>query len=209
MPPSLDEPFAYPGDDRLRRHGPSGYADDSDYKPWLRDEFDYRCVYCLCRERWFPDGHRSCSIDHLLPRSTAGDTPAGHDGLVYACSICNSFRKAALLPQDPSLALAPHLRVHPDGSIQALTLVGAAFVLHCALDRVDLTAFRKLILDTLGLLQRKDDAAAEAVRRRWLSYPDDLPDLSLLRPPGGNTRPEGIARSAFARRQRGELPAAY
>ena len=34
-------------------------------------------------------------------------------------------------------------------------------------------------------------------------------DLSALRPPGGNSRPEGVARSHHARRQRGELPKAY
>jgi hypothetical protein len=38
-----------------------------------------------------------------------------------------------------------------------------------------------------------------------LGYPDNLPDLSRLRPPR-NTRPEGVAKSFFARRKRGELP---
>jgi hypothetical protein len=42
-----------------------------------------------------------------------------------------------------------------------------------------------------------------------LGYPEELPDLSLLRPPGGNDRPEGIAESACARRKAGTLPATY
>jgi hypothetical protein len=36
-----------------------------------------------------------------------------------------------------------------------------------------------------------------------------LPDLDALRPPGGNTRPEGIVDSHFERRKRGELPDTY
>jgi hypothetical protein len=49
----------------------------------------------------------------------------------------------------------------------------------------------------------------EAYHRELMRYPDDLPDLSRLRPPEGNSRPEGIAKSCFARRQRGELEAEY
>ncbi len=43
----------------------------------------------------------------------------------------------------------------------------------------------------------------------WFGYPDDLPDLASLRPPGGNTLPAGIDTSHHARRSRGELPAVY
>jgi hypothetical protein len=42
-----------------------------------------------------------------------------------------------------------------------------------------------------------------------MSYPDDLPNLARLRPPGGNTRPEGIAESAFARRKVKTFPGTY
>jgi hypothetical protein len=211
MPPSLDGPgpataFVYPGKDHQRRHGPCGYADVEHYKPWLRDEFGYRCVYCLCREVWFPDRHRSFSIDHVLPRSSAPPGPSDYDKLVYACCQCNSFRKAATLPQDPTLALGPHLQVMADGAIRALTLIGNAFVERCALNRPDLTAFRKMVLDTLAILAAKEDTAAASLLRRYLGWPDDLPDLSLLRPPGDNSRPGGIGQCAFARRQRGELP---
>jgi hypothetical protein len=33
--------------------------------------------------------------------------------------------------------------------------------------------------------------------------------LSRLRPPGGNSRPEGVVKSYFAMASRGELPTAY
>jgi hypothetical protein len=55
--------FRYPMSAHERRHGPRGYQDYRSYKPWLRDEFEFRCVYCLCRERWFPDGDANFSVD--------------------------------------------------------------------------------------------------------------------------------------------------
>ena len=42
-----------------------------------------------------------------------------------------------------------------------------------------------------------------------MGFPEDLPDLSELRPPDGNSRPEGVAQSYSALRERGELPETY
>ncbi len=42
-----------------------------------------------------------------------------------------------------------------------------------------------------------------------LGFPDDLPNLGRLRPPGGNSRPEGIAEGYYARAQDGDLPKLY
>ena len=48
-------PFTYPSAPIVRRHDPIGYLDYDSFRPWLRDEFRFRCVYCLRRERWEPD----------------------------------------------------------------------------------------------------------------------------------------------------------
>lgn len=48
-------PFEYPSAPLVRRHGPVGYLDYSSFRPWLRDEFGFRCVYCLRREQWEPN----------------------------------------------------------------------------------------------------------------------------------------------------------
>ncbi len=37
-------PFIYPARPHTRRHGPQGYAGYASYRPWLRDEFSFRCV---------------------------------------------------------------------------------------------------------------------------------------------------------------------
>ena len=107
-------PFNYPVEPHQRRHGPQGYGSPESYRPWLRDEFAFRCVYCLDRELWQ-----------------------------------NSVGKFTVEQHSPEL-------------------------------------YREL-----------------------MGYPVDLPDLSSLRPPAGNSRPEGIAQSHAARRERGELPDIY
>ncbi len=40
----MTDPFSYPNRPHVRRHGPRGYANYESYRPWLRDEFSFRCV---------------------------------------------------------------------------------------------------------------------------------------------------------------------
>ena len=70
--------FAYPERPHIRKHGPSGYEDYRSYKDWLRDEFTFRCVYCLERERWYPSGQDAFAVEHVtaaIARETLLDTP--------------------------------------------------------------------------------------------------------------------------------------
>src|SRR5438874_575576 len=48
-------PFKFATAPHARKHGPGGYETYQAYKDWLRDEFTFRCVYCLERERWYPN----------------------------------------------------------------------------------------------------------------------------------------------------------
>jgi hypothetical protein len=213
MPPNPDQPpeshvFAPPDGLDVRRHGPRGYVDDEHYKSWLRDEFTYRCLHCGCREVWFPDGDRSFSVEHIHPTSIAPRGLTDYDTLVYACCQCNAARGAILLPVEPTAGMRHHMEVSSDGTIRGLTPEGKEMIRICRRDRPNLLAFRRLILDVLRLLDRKRDREAAELRRRYLGYPANLPDLSKLKP-GGNSRPEGIQQSAFARRERGELPEVY
>jgi hypothetical protein len=73
------------------------------------------------------------------------------------------------------------------------------------LDSEDNTTFRKEILDILLLAK----AYNRELYERLLSFPEDLPDLSLKRPPRGNIREQGVDASFFALRARGELPNTY
>lgn len=203
--PAFANVFAYPTTKHVRRHGPRGYIDDEHYKPWLRDEFTFRCVYCLCREVWFPDGDRNFGVEHRLPVSLAPVGLTEYDTLYYACCQCNAVRRAAALPLDPCDNLSEHLAVRFDGTIVGLTSPGEEFIRTCRLDRPNLTAFRRLILDVLDVLSRKRERDAAELMRRYLAYPANLPHLGVLKPPGGNARPEGLATSCYERSLRGEL----
>jgi len=45
--------------------------------------------------------------------------------------------------------------------------------------------------------------------RELMGFPADLPNLAVLRPPGGNTRPAGVKKSCYAFRQQGKLSKTY
>jgi hypothetical protein len=74
------------------------------------------------------------------------------------------------------------------------------------LDNEDYTRYRYRIIRTIQALANQDDRETLLL---WLCYPENLPDLNKLRPPGGNKKPEGIGKSHHARRFRGELPEMY
>jgi hypothetical protein len=73
------------------------------------------------------------------------------------------------------------------------------------LDSPQSTEFRLLWIGIIALAERYDPS----LYRRLMGFPDDLPDLKRLRPPGGNTRPEGVRTSCFVKRKDGILPATY
>jgi len=207
---SAREVFQYPRSAVIRRHGPRGYADYASYKPWLRDEFLFRCVYCLSRERWKPEGQDAFSVDHVRPQATHPEQAGDYDNLVYACSSCNSSRRDLPLPLNPAGdALAEHLRIAASGTVEPLTDAGHRLVDLCHLNRPVLVEFRREFLQLLDLLAGLDDPRATGAMRRLLGFPRDLPDLGGLRPPGGNSRPDGIHESCYARRQDGRLSETY
>lgn len=67
------QPYVYPAEPHQRRHGPAGYASYEEYRPWLEDEFCFRCVYCLKRMVWAPTD--VWTIDHLVARDEASERP--------------------------------------------------------------------------------------------------------------------------------------
>src|SRR5262245_56878102 len=113
--------FTYPREPPTRRHGPRGYRNYQAYKPWLRDEFGFRCPFCLLRERWFPNGHAAFGVDHLIPRSIAPNRVCDYDNLIYACLSCNAAKRDQAIVLDPcSASLGEHVQIREDGRIVSL-----------------------------------------------------------------------------------------
>jgi HNH endonuclease len=208
---NLPSPFAYSTAPHARSHGPRGYKDYADFKPFLRDEFAFRCAYCLDRERWYPNRGGSFSVDHFSPKAVDPGRETDYDNLVYACVRCNSNKQAAVVGLDPTTrAFGDHFRVDGGGRIEGLSPEAADMIDDLKLNDEPAIQNRRSVLALLRLKERfPDDEDVHALFLSYFGYPDDLPDLARLRPPGGNARPDGIAASHFERRKRGELPDVY
>lgn len=196
------DPFAYPLRPHVRRHGPMGYPDHRQYRNWLRDEFSFRCVYCLRRETWVTL-RADWQLDHFVPRSIHPQGALDYDNLVYTCSTCNHSKAAHLAPDPCRIAYGDCLKVDDKGEIHALNDAGITLIETLGLDDGEYKELRLAVFELLTEL-----SAGGKAYRRWFGYPKNLPDLSLEpEPTKGNKRPNGIRESFFERR--GVLPEFY
>jgi hypothetical protein len=170
----------------------------------LRDEFTFRCVYCLAREQW---GRVTgeFDLDHFRAQAKSVELALDYDNLLYCCQSCNVLKGTTDIP-DPATALtADTARVNADGTIQGLTRDARKIIRTLALDSPSYNRWRLIWMRNLELAAEADPVHY----RRLLGFPEDLPNLSALRPPDGNSRPKGIEQSYFAQRERRELPETY
>lgn len=197
-------PFDYPADPHARKHGPRGYSDYPSFRPWLRDEFTFRCVYCLAREQW---GRVTgeFGLDHFEPKARSPQQVVDYGNLLYCCRSCNALKGNADIPDPCTWLTANQVRVKPDGTIEGLTREAKKIIRILGLDSDSCTRWRRIWMRNIEL-------AAEHSPDHYvqlMGFPQDLPNLSRLQPPKGNSRPEGIQRSYYAMRQRGELPETF
>jgi hypothetical protein len=211
---SLPQPFSYPIAPHIRKHAPSGYAQYQLYKPWLRDEFEFRCVYCLQRETWSREGAAAFSVDHVTAQAHDPDGlwVCDYTNLVYACCRCNSSKQDEPLIDPTRVGMGEHLFVNLDGTISGRTYEGNFLIEFLDLNRAKAIRERLRVLRIL-IRRAKYPNDLEVLKdfRETFGYPDDLPDLRRRPPhgpdpPGGNALPENAEYCCFARRERGELP---
>jgi hypothetical protein len=196
--------FLYPSAPHSRRHGPCGYADVDSYRFWLRDEFTFRCVYCLFREQW---GRLKAgfALDHFLLVALHPEQERIYDNLLYACVACNQTKGATILPDPTQVLLDGTVRIHADGPIEGRTREARRIIRVLGLDDRMEKETRLLWLGIIALAEHFDPT----LYRRLMGFPDHLPNLVRLRPPEGNLRPEGVNMSYFVRREHGTLPTVY
>ena len=201
--------FLYPEKPHLRKHGPNGYASYKAYKPWLRDEFVFRCVYCLVRETWNPSGSAAFSTDHFVPQVIDPTKALDYDNLIYACMRCNSWKQDHKVLDPCEIPLKDHLRIEEDGTIRALTPEGAEHIEILELDDPIVTEYRSRLISTFKRLMSSSDEESQNLLKKWLGFPADLPNLAALKPPLGNKRPDGLKDSYFELRKLNSLPEVY
>lgn len=200
----IPAPYQYPPGPHQRSHGPDGWKDYRRYRDWLRDEFSFRCVYCLERETW-RDMRIGMQIDHFEPQVRAPGLKGTYDNLLYLCPACNLLKGDAALPDPCSLPLDQCLRVDVDGRIVAMREEGDLMIEVLELDDERVVNHRRRIMGTvLSHAAMADDAQLTL----WLGYPTKLPDLLGQSPPT-NTRPDGARNCCYERRKQGKLPQLY
>lgn len=202
-PAQFSPPFKYPPRHR-RVHGPAGYPEYGAYKPWLRDEFAFRCVYCLTRELWSNAGHKGFTIDHVKPKSKHTGLTTKYSNLVYCCRRCNELKSTRRLPDPCKVSLAKHVMIE-SWVFSGISPAGKRMVAYLRLNEDERLPERRRIL--------KDYRARDTMDAKELvdsfGYPTNLPDLSAERPPGGNRRPGGVRLSHLARQMAKKLPSYY
>jgi hypothetical protein len=202
--------FDYPTDPHERQHGPTGYKAYQAFKIWLRDEFKFRCVFCLIREKWYPNGYAAFSVEHLKPQHIDKRGILDYENLYYACLTCNSVKRAVWPIADPCIdAYSKHLRVHNDGTVEALTREGQILRHTLKLNEQRRVEFRRRMLNTFSALQSRIlDSGVRELFQSHFGFPDELPDLRRTRVPS-NRRPNGVNNCWFVLRETGRLPEIY
>jgi hypothetical protein len=161
-------------------------------------------VYCLKREQW-GQATGDFDLDHFQPQARNPKLATAYDNLLYACHRCNTAKANRLIPDPCSVFTRDQVRLLPDGAIDGRSVEANLLIRTLGLNSPRIKQWRLIWIRNVELAQQYDPDQYT----RLIGFPEDLPDLSQLRPPAGNSRPEGIEESYFARRRRGELPETY
>jgi len=123
------------------------------YKRYLRDDFFYACAYCAFHENEH-GGPRFFTVEHYRPKSRFPALRNEYANLLYACSVCNSYKGNDWPADDPLAAgkgyidpcahdLDEHIGPAPDDRVAGLTPVGRYMVARLALNREQLRTIRR------------------------------------------------------------------
>ena len=137
------------------------------YRPYLRQDFEFRCAYCL-RHEFFFGGGEAGEIDHFRPRYLFPDLVNEYENLYWSCRKCNAV-KGGKWPSETQMEqglrfLNPcledhedHWQTHADGTLTAQTPIGRYTIRQIRLDRPTLTQFRRFLF---GLQTRVQEIEA-------------------------------------------------
>ncbi|MDR2863672.1 MAG: HNH endonuclease [Puniceicoccales bacterium] len=199
-------PFCYPTHAYVRKHGPDGYKKWNDYRDWLRDEFDFRCVYCLLRETW---GRKRANwvVEHLVPRMLAPELALKYENLVYSCASCNSAKSSKTVPDPCQYAYGNLVYVTKDGKIHARNKnkEGQKLIRIAALNEEDLIGPREKQIHLIRMYKKHEPERYI----QYMKFPDVLPDLTSIKKPPRNSKPGSEKACRHYQKLRGELPEIY
>src|SRR5262249_32870813 len=150
-------------------------------------EFTFRCVYCLERERWYPNREAAFSVDHVIPQAGDPARICDYENLVYACLRCNSNKRDVILPDPTRVCFSECLSIDDDGMISALNADGSDMIDILHLNDSPVIDTRRKHMRLIRLkIQHPNNPEIHDLFLDAFGYPDDLPDLASKRPPAGN-----------------------
>lgn len=166
-----DTPFVYPKDRHIRREEPPQYKTRRSYKPFLRREFEQKCVYCR-----MPDtmkGQESFAVEHYLPKNKYPHLEHDYRNLFYACLPCNSNKgdfcpdpkhpaKGVFIPNPCEHSMFEHLRFRAE-KVEARSKEGVFTKELLGLDDDEVTRYRAFIIGTIKLVKSKIDDLQETL----------------------------------------------
>lgn len=155
---------------------------------------------------WYPSRAAAFSVDHVIPQVEDDTLICNYANLVYACPRCNSAKQDVKLNDPTATAFGQHRRVEADGAITALTIEGQDLIDLLHLDQRPASDVRAAYLRRLRL--KEQHPSDHEIHRHFIEafkFPDDLPDLQALRPPGGNRRAAGKESCCFELRRTNQL----
>ncbi|MFO8074264.1 MAG: HNH endonuclease [Polyangia bacterium] len=188
-------PFRYPKAKHTRREQPPQYQQYRTYKPFLRREFERKCIYCR-----LPDtlkGKDSFGVEHYRPKQHFPELEFDYDNLFYACNCCNS-RKGAFWPTQDQLArgefipnpcdhvIFKHLR-YSGAQVEPRTAAGELCWEVLDLNDEDSVAYREFVI---GLIK-----SATIERGAWQQTLEEI-DAELA---NSNTPPDRVKELDLAR----------
>jgi len=86
-------PFKYPSKQHKRTESPPDFSSYRDYKPYLKKEFENKCVYCRrCDNDYVFSDKGDFQVEHYRPKSLFPHLLTEYSNLFYSCASCNRFK---------------------------------------------------------------------------------------------------------------------
>ncbi|HEV7507125.1 MAG TPA: hypothetical protein VGS07_19705 [Thermoanaerobaculia bacterium] len=170
-------PFRYSDNLHIRTQTPDRFNDYRRYKPFLREEFGRRCVYCCLPDG--PKGEDTFGVDHYRPRFRFPELDCEYTNLFYACNLCNRRKgtfwadegqqsQGKFIPNPCAVIMAQHLQ-YEGARVIALTPAGQLAAQVLDLNDPRDVLYREFVLRNIEHCLRELEVALKALR--------DLDDL--------------------------------
>jgi hypothetical protein len=158
-------PFVYPKSEHIRREKPGALSPYPRYKPFLRREFERKCIYCR-----MPDSMKDIElygVEHYRPKGRFPGLITSYSNLFYACNPCNRRKgeywptrgkgKTHFVPNPCDQQMYKHLRFNGP-VVEVKSTAGQVARELLDLNDPEAVAYRKFILEAIETYSKKKTA---------------------------------------------------